>query len=415
MIGGLKQKRAALIDEARGILDAAESENRDLTAEESQQYDRIIADTELLNARAARAEKLEGLDPIENRKVTERVDNDDEVVEQRKAPESYREFVQREQGVLPQDRPEYREHLYRWIRTGEQIPAEFRVQSKATAGAGLNVVPTSFASLIYAIEREYGAHTTLTQSSSMQTDSGETIQIPTTTAYGVATWTAENVSFPESDDTFGQTPIGAHKLARLVRVSDELLADGAFDLEAYLARQFGESFGIALNTAIAVGTGTGQPQGLIPNVQVGVTLGTGNTTSVTADGLIDLLYSLKPVYRINGTFVARGTTIAAIRKLKDTTNQYIWQPSYQAGSPDTLLGQPIYEDPDVPALAANARSVVFGHLEKATQVRYAGGMEMLRLVERYAELGQVGFRGYRRVDARVVNPEAAKVLVNSAT
>ena len=139
----------------------------------------------------------------------------------------------------------------------------------------------------------------------------------------------------------------------LVKVSIELLDDSAFDLEEYIAREFAYAFGAAEEQAFCVGTGTGQPTGLFTanGGTVGVTA--ASATAITADEIISLIYSLKAPYRKNAKFLMNDATVSALRKLKDSNGQYLWQPCFaRRASPDRLLGYEIYTSPYAPALAA---------------------------------------------------------------
>ena len=150
-------------------------------------------------------------------------------------------------------------------------------------------------------------------------------KIPISVGHSVATWTAENAAFTESNPTFGQKEIDAYKLTDLIRISVELLQDTAFPLEQYIANEFARAFGIAEEQAFCVGTGSGQPTGIfIANGgTVGVTASANN--AITADELINLVYVLKAPYRRNAKFLMNDATISAIRKLKDGNGVYLWQ------------------------------------------------------------------------------------------
>ena len=150
-------------------------------------------------------------------------------------------------------------------------------------------------------------------------------KIPVFVGHSVATWTAENAAFTESNPTFGQKEIDAYKLTDLIRISVELLQDTSFPLEQYIANEFARAFGIAEEQAFCVGTGSGQPTGIFTanGGTVGVTAAANN--AITADELINLVYVLKAPYRRNAKFLMNDATISAIRKLKDGNGVYLWQ------------------------------------------------------------------------------------------
>ena len=234
-------------------------------------------------------------------------------------------------------------------------------------------------------------------------------KIPISVGHSVATWTAENAAFTESNPTFGQKEIDAYKLTDLIRVSVELLQDAAFPLEQYIANEFARAFGIAEEQAFCVGTGSGQPTGIFTanGGTVGVTAAANN--AVTADELINLVYALKAPYRRNAKFLMNDATISAIRKLKDGNGVYLWQPSLQAGEPDKLLGYDLYTSPYVPTMAAGAFTVAFGDFRNYW-IADRAGRTVQRLNELYATNGQVGFVATERVDGKVILPEGIQLL-----
>ena len=129
---------------------------------------------------------------------------------------------------------------------------------------------------------------------------------------------------------------------------------------------------------------------------------------------MDLFYSLKSPYRRNSSFLMNDSTVKAVRKLKDSTGQYLWAPSIKENTPDTILGRPIYTSSYVPAIAAGAKSVAFGDFSYYW-VADREGRVFKRLVELYAATGQVGFLCSQRVDGKLILAEAIKVLQQKAS
>lgn len=283
--------------------------------------------------------------------------------------------------------------------------------SVGTDSAGGYTVPDEFErQLIQALEVENvmrGLATVITSSSGLK-------EIPVVSAHGSATWTAEAAAHTESDETFANVTLSAYKVSRLIKVSKELLNDSAFNLEGYLSSEFGRSIGAAEEAAFVSSAGSTKPTGIVDGAGTGKTGATGQTTSVTTDDLIDLYHSLGRPYRRNGTWLMADGTAKAVRKLKDTTNQYLWQPGLVAGQPDSLLGRPVVISDNVPAMAASAKSIVFADC-KYYWIADRTGFSLQRLSELYAANGQVGFIGERRVDGKLTLAAAAKVYVNSAT
>ena len=242
------------------------------------------------------------------------------------------------------------------------------------------------------------------------TTSSGSHKIPVVSTRGTAAWVDEEGQIPESDDAFGQQLIGAHKISTLIKVSEELLNDSAFDLENYFATEFARRIGNAEEAAFLTGNGSGKPTGILADIggaEIGVTA--ASETAITADEIIDLFYSLKSPYRKKAIWVLNDRTIKAIRKLKDSNGQYLWQPALHEGEYDTILGKRIYTSPFAPEIGAGAKTIAFGDFSYYW-IGDRQGVAFKRLNERYAETGQVGFLASKRVDAKLVLPEAIKVL-----
>jgi HK97 family phage major capsid protein len=154
----------------------------------------------------------------------------------------------------------------------------------------------------------------------------------------------------------------------------------------------------------------------VPNLATGKVGATGQTLTVAGDDLIDLIHSVDPAYRNqNSRFMLADSSVKAVRKLKDTTGQYLWQPGLTAGSPDTLLGYAVSINQDMPVMAANAKSIIFGDISQAYVIRRVQGVAVKRFDERFADALQVGFLSFARYDGTVDDANAAKLYVNSAT
>ena len=247
----------------------------------------------------------------------------------------------------------------------------------------------------------------------IQTSSGDR-KIPVVASKGSAAWVDEEGAIPEGDDAFAQVSIGAYKLGTMIKVSDELLNDSVFNLEAYISKEFARRIGAKEEEAFFSGDGVGKPTGVLSatgGAEIGVT--TAAATAFTADEIFDLFYSLKAPYRRKAVFIMNDASVKALRKLKDSNGQYLWQPSLTAGTPDTLLNRPVYTSAYMPAIEAQAKSVLFGDLSYYW-VADRQGRSFKRLGELYAPTGQVGFLGTQRVDGKLVLPEAVKVLQQKA-
>ena len=226
-----------------------------------------------------------------------------------------------------------------------------------------------------------------------------------------AAWIEEGGNLTFGDATFDQIILDAHKLHVAIKVTEELLYDNAFNLESYIIDQFGKALANAEEDAFLNGSGTGQPLGILSptgGAEIGITAASG--TKITSDEVIDLVYSLKRPYRKNAKFLTNDQTLAALRKLKDTTGQYLWQPSYQAGEPDRLLGYPVETSPYFPVITTGGPALAFGDFSYYN-IGDRGTRSFAELKELFAGNGMVGFVAKERVDGKLVLPEAVKLLV----
>mgnify|MGYP001369220511 FL=1 len=239
-------------------------------------------------------------------------------------------------------------------------------------------------------------------------------KIPVVASKGSASWVDEEGTINDSDDAFTQVSIGAYKLGTLIKVSNELLNDSVFNLEAYISKEFGRRIGTKEEDAFFNGNGVGKPVGIFNatgGAQTGIT--TASATEIKADEIIDLFYSLKASYRKNAVWIVNDSTIKAIRKLKDANGNYLWQPALTSGTPDTLLGRPVYTSSYVPTIAAGAKTIAFGDFSYYW-IADRQGRNFKKLSELYAATDQTGFVATQRVDGKLILPEAIKVLVQHA-
>jgi HK97 family phage major capsid protein len=196
------------------------------------------------------------------------------------------------------------------------------------------------------------------------------------------------------------------------------MEDAAFDMNGMVTSILAERLGRITESHYTTGTGSSQPNGVVTASAQGKVGASGQTTTVTADDLVDLFHSVDPAYREGGAFMAADSTIAAIRKLKTGVsgdNTYLWQPGLRAGEPDTLLGRPVIVNQGVPVMAANAKSILFGNFQNYT-IRDVRGIRFVRLEERYADADQIGFVVFLRTDGDRTGPSGTiKHYANAAS
>lgn len=387
----LREKRARAWEAAKAFLDTKRGGDGLLSAEDTATYEKMEADVVALGKEIDRLERQAALDlelsKPTNTPITNKPSSSDEVKTGRAAAEYKRAFWNAMRGKRTAD-------IQNALQVGEDTEGGY-------------LVPDEFErTLVEALEEE----NIFRQLANVITTSSGDRKIPVVASKGTASWVDEGGQIPESDDSFGQVSIGAFKLATMIKVSEELLNDSVFNLERYIAKEFARRIGAKEEEAFFVGDGSGKPTGILAATgggQVGVT--TAGSTAITLDEMLDLFYSLKSPYRKRASFVMNDATVKAIRKLKDSTGQYLWQPSIKEATPDTILNRPLYTSAYMPSIEAGAKTVVFGDFGYYW-VADRQGRVFKRLNELFAATGQVGFIATQRVDGKLVLPEAIKVL-----
>lgn len=390
----LRQQRAALIEQNRALLDKAEAAKRDLTAEETQEFARRMTEVDQLLARIEREERQFALEAA--------------LTQTTGRPPTGPPFPTGPVAPAAGDgHAEYRSAFWGAFRRGFQVLSDTEVRSLSVGVnvAGGFLVPDDFERRLVEL---LTAQNVMRAAATVVTTSHDR-QIPVETGKGTAHWAAEGTIAPESDPAFGQRLLTAHKISTLILISTELLQDSAFDIEGYVSRLFAHRIGEREEAAFVAGTGVNQPRGIILDAPTGVTAAAA--AAITADELIRLFHAVPVPYRARGSWLLNDATILAVRLLKETSGQYIWQPGLQAGQPDRLLGRPVLASAAMPTMAAGARSVIFGDLT-SYWIGDRKGRTMQRLTEAYATSGQVGFLGTQRVDGLLIQPDAVRRLVH---
>lgn len=297
------------------------------------------------------------------------------------------------------------------------VDRERRDLTKLTAGAGGNLVPTGFVQRLYAALVE--AATVRQFAGNLTTDSGENLLVPKTTTHGAGALVAEAGAIAESDAAFGQQTMNAYKYGQLIQLSTELVQDTAVDLLGYIAESGGRNVGLASGTHFVTGTGTAQPEGIMTNMTNGVTLAVGNSTgfgnAAGKDGLFDLYHSIATGYRARAVWVMNDSVLAKVRKAKDTTEQYLWQPGLTAGAPDLLLGRPVFTDPNLAAWTATQKIMAFGDFTQYYLVRDVDSVRFERSDDFAFQNDLITFRVLIRTDGKPIDLTAAKSMISSAT
>ena len=393
----LREKRAKAWEAAKAFLDSHRNDKGVLSAEDDAAYTCMEQEITDLGKEISRMERREALDAQLNLPVNQ--------------PLTGKPLNGRETAKTGRASDEYRQNFWNMMRSKTPMPQVVNALQIGTDSEGGYLVPDEYErTLVEALEEE---NVFRQLAKVIRTSSGDR-KIPVVATKGTASWIDEEGAYLESDDSFGQVSIGAYKVGTMIKVSEELLNDSVFDLEAYISREFARRIGAKEEEAFFTGDGSGKPLGVLAatgGAETGVTA--ASATAITADELIDLFYSLKAPYRRNAVWVLNDSTIKAIRKLKDNQGQYLWQPSLTAGAPDLLLGKPVRTSAYMPAIAADAKTVAFGDFSYYW-IADRQGRSFKRLNELYAATGQVGFLASQRVDGKLVLPEAIKVLAQKS-
>ena len=388
----LKEKRAKAWEAAKAFLDSKQGSNGLTSAEHAATYDRMETEVVDLGKEIERLERQAVIDA--------------ELAKASSAPITNKPNAQIS-GETKKGRAtdEYRRAFWDNMRNRNSYEIQ-NALSIGTDSEGGYLCPEEYEKkLVEALEDEVFFSSLATV---IRTSSGDR-KIPIVTSKGEAAWIDEGGQFPESDDSFGQTSIGAHKLATMIKVSDELLNDSVFNIEQYISKEFGRRIGTKEEEAFFVGDGTGKPIGIFNKTGGAETGVTAATTGITFDDVMDLYYSLRAPYRNKATWILNDSTVKAIRKLKDGNGNYIWQPSVREGEPDRILNRPYRTSIYVPELAAGSRVMAFGDFSYYW-IADRQGRSFKRLNELYATTGQVGFLASERVDGKLILPEAVKTL-----
>lgn len=390
----LREKRAALVNEMNHIVAAAQTEGRSLNAEENQKFDAIENDVRALGESAEKIERAEQMKK--------------EIAAGREARAEQKEITKREAFS------KYLRHGLAGLNNEERSLVEQRgtdPQLTTPASAGGYLVPEDFSYALSVATKFTGEVERLAQV--LNTQSGATLPYPKVDDTSiVGAILSEGSADVVSDMTFAALNLGAYTYSsKIVKVSYQLLQDAAFDLDAFLVDALGTRIARGQNAHFTTGDGSSKPTGIITAGSSALT--TASATAITADEILTLIHSVDKSYRNSASFALMGadSTAAAIRKLGvGSSNDFpVFIPGMAAGEPDRVFGVPFYVNNDMAAIASTNKPLVAADFSKYV-VRNAGGVQMLRLNERYADALLVGFIAYKRSDAGAINGSAIKYI-----
>ena len=380
----LREKRNRAWEAAKAFLESHRTEKGTLTAEDDATYTQMEQEINDLGKEIARLERQEALEAELNRPVNQPLTS---------RPGSGRA----EEPKTGRASDEYRKAMLDAFRSNFKRVSNI-LQEGVDADGG------------YLVPEEYDHRLidTLSEENIMRrlattiTTSGEhKINIAATKP--AASWIEEGGALTFGDATFSQILLDAHKLHVAIKVTEELLYDNAFNLEGYILDQFGKALANAEEDAFLNGDGTGKPLGLFAATGGGTVAGT-LSAAIKSDDMLDLVYALKRPYRKNASFILNDKTLSSLRKLKDNNGAYIWQPSYQAGEPDRILGYAVNTSAYAPEDA-----IAFGDY-KYYNIGDRGTRSFSELRELFAGNGMIGYVAKERVDGKLILPEAVQIL-----
>tara|TARA_A100001035_G_scaffold280344_1_gene285676 strand:+ start:2207 stop:3379 length:1173 start_codon:yes stop_codon:yes gene_type:complete len=381
----LYEERAGLWEQMKELNDREIKEERSLDASEKEQWDKM---NDRMSEIDARVQELASVEEANKKSEESRA-----IFETESAP------------VIEKEEAETDASILRKMAQGEVRSHNFEKRDLTKSGDG-GLVPQGFYDQIIA---KLDENAVVRQFATVvSTASGEDIKFPQITAHSSASLVAEGGAIGESDPTSASVTLGAFKYAYLVQVSSELLADEGVDIEGFLASDIGRALGNGAGTDFAVGNGSSKPNGIMNATSTGVTC--ASATAITSDEVIDLYHSVTSPYRVNGAWIMNDATLKEVRQLKDSNNQYLWQPSLQQGNPDILLGSPVATDPNIETIATAKKVMAFGDMSKYF-IREVQGFQLDRSVDYAFANDLVTFRAIYRADGDLLDTNAVKRMV----
>lgn len=320
---------------------------------------------------------------------------------------------------IKEDSPEsalQKRAFIKYLRAGESstfTPEERRALSSLSDADGGFLVPTDFESSIIV---ESANMAEIRSVVSARPTGRDTVFMPSISK-PIVTWGNVGIALTPDELAAGGETLTIHDCKSLALIHNNTLDDAVSDIWAELSQPFADAIAESEDMKFAAGSGVDEPLGIVTDKRVqarfsksGVAATLTDSTHNGVDALISALYALKKTYRRRATWAFNSQTEAAIRTLKDSTGQYLWQPPIQAGSPATLLGIPVINPEGMPDIAANAFPIVVGDFDTGYRIRDRQGVAVKRLVERYAEYGQTGFLITKRTGGKVVLPQAFQTV-----
>ena len=393
---------ARLVEEMRSYLDEHEDEEGNLSEEDAQTYDRMNQKVTALSKKIKRHESIAKVDNYLSQPASKPIlDNPNAFGDGWNITASDK-LIEKAKAIRATD--EYRQAALTAMRTKFRRISNDLATSPDPSGGYL--VPAEWDTRLIDTLQEENVMRTL--GTSITTSGEHKINIAATKP--AALWVAEGGAMTFGNGTFNQVSLDAHKVHVGILVTEELLADNAFNLENYIIDQFGRAIANAEEDAFINGTGTGQPTGFLTTIAADANAFTVTKgADISADDVVDLIYKLPRPYRKDAVFLTNDATLAKIRKFKDSTQNYIWSPSFVSGEPDRLLGYPVYTSAYMPAATSGNFALAFGDFSYYN-IADRGVRSFQELRELYAGNGMVGYLMKERVDGILVDTSAIRAL-----
>lgn len=391
-VNDLIEKRARTWNAAKEILDGAG--DKPLTPEEDHKFNDLCTEIDDLTKQIDNLKKMEDIDRKLNEPTSKPIRNNP--VKPKDKTKSFLATNEYKAAALDALRTNFR-HVTNVLQEGID-------------GQGGYLVPDEWDSRLIDVLDEENIMRSL---GTIITTSGEH-KINIAAGKPAASWTEEGGELSFGDATFEQKLLDAFKLTIAIKVSEELLYDNAFDLESYILDQFGKAIANAEEDSFLNGDGSHKPTGLFHETLGGQRKVTTSGNKISADDIIDLVYTLRRPYRKSASFIMNDTVIRAVRKLKDANGQYLWQPSLTAGEPDTLFGYPLHTSQFAPEGEAGQPVMAFGDYSYYN-IGDRGTRSFQELKELFAGNGMIGYVMKQRVDGKLLLPEAVQILTLKAS
>ena len=389
----LRDKRVKLWEEAKNFLDSHTDEDGKLSAEDAAAYEKMEADVVEMKKAIDRLERQAAIDRELDKPTSKPITNQPENA---KPAGGFRATDEYKQDMLTAMRTRFR-NISNVLQEGNDQQGGY-------------LVPVEYDNRLIDVLNEENIMRSL---ATKITTSGEhKINIAATKP--AAAWIEEGGALTFGDATFDQIMMDAYKLHVAIKVTEELLYDAAFNLEGYIIDQFGKALANAEEDAFLNGDGKGKPMGVFDTTNGGQYNTTTSTANISADDIINLVYTLKRPYRKSAAFITNDKTLASLRKLKDNNGAYLWQPALTAGEPDRLFGYAIHTSQFAPEASAGKAAMAFGDFSYYN-IGDRGSRSMQELKELFAGNGMVGYVMKERVDGRLILPEAVQILKMKGT